>query len=156
MRRALTILAMLVTIVVHSQEHPNLILTAKGVKYIQANLGKTPLFDKSVEIARAQVDAEIKAGIDVPIPKDLAGGYTHKRQEYFFKSREMRSTPLISKTCFWNTLKCTRFLASIRLKDLMREANYFGNVSTMQTGWFILVRPTIVSMIGLIKRYERN
>ncbi|PCJ45580.1 MAG: heparinase, partial [Candidatus Neomarinimicrobiota bacterium] len=84
MRRALTILAMLVTIVVHSQEHPNLILTAKGVKYIQANLGKTPLFDKSVEIARAQVDAEIKAGIDVPIPKDLAGGYTHERHKANF------------------------------------------------------------------------
>ncbi len=66
------------------QEHPNLILTSEGVKSIRANLGKVPLFDQSLETVRAQVDAEIKAGIAVPIPKDLAGGYTHERHKANF------------------------------------------------------------------------
>ncbi|MEQ9231085.1 MAG: hypothetical protein RIF46_10415 [Cyclobacteriaceae bacterium] len=51
-------------------EHPNLILTADGVKSMRSSLGKVPLFDQSVETAQAEVDAEIELGIDVPIPKD--------------------------------------------------------------------------------------
>lgn len=64
--------------------HPNLILTDEGVADMKSSLGKVPLFDKSVEKARSQVDAEIAAGIDVPIPKDLAGGYTHEKHKANF------------------------------------------------------------------------
>jgi hypothetical protein len=66
------------------QKHPNLILTVAGVSSMRASLGKVPLFDKSVEDLLSQVDAEIEAGIDVPIPKDLAGGYTHERHKTNF------------------------------------------------------------------------
>ncbi len=65
-------------------EHPNLILTADGVKSMRSSLGKVPLFDQSVETARSEVDAEIELGIDVPIPRDLAGGYTHERHKANF------------------------------------------------------------------------
>ena len=64
-----------------SQEHPKLILTAKGVKDIRANLGNIPIFDKSLEAVKAEVDAEIENGIEVPIPKDYSGGYTHSRHK---------------------------------------------------------------------------
>lgn len=67
-----------------AQEHPKLILTVNGVKSMRASLGKVPLFDQSVETVRAQVDTEIAAGIDVPVPKDLAGGYTHERHKSNF------------------------------------------------------------------------
>jgi len=67
-----------------AQDHPNLILTSEGVNSIRSSLGKTPLFDQTVETARQQVDAQIAAGIDVPIPKDLAGGYTHERHKSNF------------------------------------------------------------------------
>lgn len=60
------------------QEHPNLILTKKGVKEIRSQLGSVPLFDNSLASVKAQVDAEIKLGFDVPIPKDFSGGYTHQ------------------------------------------------------------------------------
>ncbi len=65
-------------------EHPNLILTPSGVKSMRANFGQVPLFDKSVKETRAEVDAEIANGIEVPIPKDLAGGYTHERHKSNF------------------------------------------------------------------------
>ena len=64
-----------------SQSHPNLILTIDGVNSMRSSIGEVPLFDKSVEAAREEVDAEIKIGIEVPIPKDLAGGYTHERHK---------------------------------------------------------------------------
>ena len=67
-----------------SQEHPNLILTAQGVKDIRAQLGNIPIFDKSLEAVKKEIDAEISAGIEVPIPKDYSGGYTHARHKKNF------------------------------------------------------------------------
>nr|MDQ8213624.1 heparinase [Mariniflexile sp. KMM 9835] len=49
-----------------TQQHPKLILTAQGVKDIRAQLGTIPIFDKSLEAVKKEVDAEIEAGIDVP------------------------------------------------------------------------------------------
>jgi oligo-alginate lyase len=69
-------------------EHPNLILTKKGVDAMKASLGKIPLFDKSVDAVRLQVDEEIRNGIEVPVPKDLAGGYTHERHKANFFTME--------------------------------------------------------------------
>lgn len=64
--------------------HPNLILTVEGVNAMKSSLGQIPLFDQTVEGVRRSVDAEIEAGIDVPVPKDLAGGYTHERHKANF------------------------------------------------------------------------
>ncbi|UMB59167.1 heparinase II/III family protein [Lutibacter sp. A80] len=58
--------------------HPSLILTKQGVKDIRANLGSIPIFDKTLAIAQAEIDAEIVKGFDVPVPKDYSGGYTHE------------------------------------------------------------------------------
>lgn len=67
-----------------AQNHPNLILTKKGTQYIRANKDKAPLFQKVLEQTKKEVDAEIAAGIFVPIPKDMAGGYTHERHKKNF------------------------------------------------------------------------
>lgn len=64
--------------------HPSLILTKKGVSQIKENLGNIPIFDASLAKAKAQVDAEIENGIEVPIPKDYSGGYTHERHKQNF------------------------------------------------------------------------
>jgi hypothetical protein len=64
-----------------SQEHPRLILTVQGVKDIRAQLGDIPIFDKSLKAIQEEVDAEIALGIEVPIPKDYSGGYTHSRHK---------------------------------------------------------------------------
>ncbi len=61
--------------------HPKLILTAQGVKNIRAQLGSIPIFDNSLQAVKEEIDAEIEAGIEVPIPKDYSGGYTHSRHK---------------------------------------------------------------------------
>ncbi|MEL6867004.1 MAG: heparinase II/III family protein [Bacteroidota bacterium] len=67
-----------------AQDHPNLILTKKGVETIQQSKEKAPLFEQVLKRIQKEVDAEIKAGIQVPIPKDMAGGYTHERHKRNF------------------------------------------------------------------------
>ena len=64
-----------------AQNHPKLILTQEGVRNIKSSLGKAPLFDKVLVETIVEVDAEISRGIAVPIPKDMAGGYTHERHK---------------------------------------------------------------------------
>ena len=66
------------------QEHPSLVLTKAGVQEIRSQLGKVPLFDASLADTKAEVDAEIKLGILLPIPKDYSGGYTHERHKKNF------------------------------------------------------------------------
>ncbi|MEM1217350.1 MAG: heparinase II/III family protein [Bacteroidota bacterium] len=66
------------------QNHPNLILTEKGVTTIRTVVEQAPLFEQVLQQTRAEVDAEILAGIFVPIPKDMAGGYTHERHKKNF------------------------------------------------------------------------
>lgn len=67
-----------------AQEHPKLILTTNGVEKIRAELGKVPLFDASLKHLQEEVDAEIATGIQMPIPKDYSGGYSHERHKKNF------------------------------------------------------------------------
>ena len=80
---------------ISAQEHPSLILTKKGVSDIRAQLGNVPIFDKTLAKVKKEVDIEIESGIHVPIPKDMAGGYTHDRHKkklvYFTESRSALS-----------------------------------------------------------------
>ena len=64
-----------------SQQHPKLILTTQGVKDIRSNLGSIPIFDNTLKAVQEEIDAEIEAGIEVPVPKDYSGGYTHVRHK---------------------------------------------------------------------------
>lgn len=69
---------------IHGQEHPSLVLTKAGVQEIKLQLGKVPLFDASLADTKAEVDAEIQLGIQLPIPEDYSGGYTHERHKKNF------------------------------------------------------------------------
>ncbi|SFE00923.1 heparinase II/III domain-containing protein [Flavobacterium phragmitis] len=80
---AFTVLLLLSKSVV-AQSHPRLVLTKKGVAEIKDNLGKAPLFDSSLQDVKKEVDAEIILGIEVPVPKDFSGGYTHERHKKNF------------------------------------------------------------------------
>ncbi len=64
-----------------TQPHPRLILTHADVGSIKQGLGKTPSFDRSLQAMRAQLDATIEREIDVPIPADAGGGYTHEQHK---------------------------------------------------------------------------
>ncbi|MBT8191112.1 MAG: alginate lyase family protein, partial [Bacteroidia bacterium] len=67
-----------------AQEHPNLTLTSEGVETIKNGIGQVPLFQKLLEKDISIVDAEIESGIHVPVPRDMAGGYTHERHKQNF------------------------------------------------------------------------
>lgn len=62
-------------------KHPLLILTQKGVKEIRDNKTALPLFDSVLAQVKKEVDEDIASGIHVPVPKDMAGGYTHQRHK---------------------------------------------------------------------------
>ena len=79
-----TIVFLALSFAINAQEHPSLILTKKGVAEIRAQLGNIPLFDKTLEKIKEEIDAEITSGIEVPIPKDYSGGYTHARHKRNF------------------------------------------------------------------------
>ncbi len=64
--------------------YPSIILTKEGVKSIRKHLGTIPIFDTTLEATKAQVDAEIEKGIDLPVPKDYSGGYTHETHKKNF------------------------------------------------------------------------
>lgn len=71
-----------------AQSHPRLVLTPADVLAIRAQLGKVPLYDASLADVVAEVDQEIQLGIDLPIPKDFSGGYTHERHKMNFLTME--------------------------------------------------------------------
>lgn len=61
--------------------HPGLFLTPKGVLEIKASLGKYPSFDKSYNELKSIADQALSQPIEVPVPRDGGGGYTHEKHK---------------------------------------------------------------------------
>lgn len=75
-----------VTILRGQSAHPNLLITPTDVSVIKNNLGKYPLLDQSFAALKKQADDAIAEKMDVPLPKDPAGAYTHERHTKNYKS----------------------------------------------------------------------
>lgn len=60
-----------------AKEHPCLILTKESVPELQEALSVYPLWKQDVSALINEVDAAMQNPIDVPLPVDPAGGYTH-------------------------------------------------------------------------------
>ena len=60
---------------------PRLLLTKKGVREIKAQLGRNPLTDAAFAKAKAVADAAVAGPVEVPIPQDVGGGYTHEKHK---------------------------------------------------------------------------
>ena len=58
-----------------------IVFTAQNLIEIRGVKTYPELFQVSIDKTRKEVDAEMKNGIEVPVPKDLAGGYTHERHK---------------------------------------------------------------------------
>ncbi|WP_430813966.1 alginate lyase family protein [Carboxylicivirga sp. RSCT41] len=61
--------------------YPKVILTEAAVKAIRAEQANLPLLKHSIENLQKKVEKEMLKGIDVPTPKDPAGGYTHEQHK---------------------------------------------------------------------------
>ena len=66
-------------------QHPSLTLTEAGVEKIRRGLGKANLFDQQISKSEKLLDQAIQKGIDIPVPKDMAGGYTHEQHKVNYK-----------------------------------------------------------------------
>lgn len=65
-------------------DHPRLLLTKKGVSEIKSQRTNAPLFNETFESTRKALDLTLSQPMEVPVPKDAGGGYTHEvhKQNY--------------------------------------------------------------------------
>src|SRR5258706_12013882 len=75
-----TVLLILVPMFLFAQ-HPVTFFTKNEVASVKASLNKFPLLTKSYTEIKSDVDQWIGKDVDVPFPKDPAGGYTHDKHK---------------------------------------------------------------------------
>lgn len=75
------VLLNLTCIDVGAVEHPNLLLTKSAVAELRAARTRTPMLDVSIDQAIVDLESLMGGSIDVPMPKDGGGGYTHERHK---------------------------------------------------------------------------
>jgi len=80
MRLLKTIWLLIVPILLTAQ-HPVTFFTKAEAAEVKQCLNKYPLLTRSFSEIKKQVDGSIGKDIDVPFPKDAAGGYTHDRHK---------------------------------------------------------------------------
>lgn len=81
MRKLSVLISLFVATFCIAAQHPSISLTPAGVKTIRKSLGKYEVFDRSYAYAKQEADAALALPIDVPVPKDAAGGYTHEQHK---------------------------------------------------------------------------
>jgi hypothetical protein len=72
--------AILLCNVVNAQ-HPVAFATKSDIEYIKATLKTNALLKQSFDEVKKSVDEWVGKDIDVPVPKDAAGGYTHDKHK---------------------------------------------------------------------------
>lgn len=75
-----TIYLLLMSVCLHAQ-HPVTFFTKEGAAAVKGNLNKYPLLLSSFNEIKKEVDSSVDKQIDVPVPKDAGGGYTHDRHK---------------------------------------------------------------------------
>lgn len=60
---------------------PGMLLTQQEAAEIRAQRAQLPLLDHSFQAIKADVESLMAEGIDVPLPVDAGGGYTHERHK---------------------------------------------------------------------------
>jgi oligo-alginate lyase len=62
------------------------LVDASAFAAMRAEETRYPLFAAELERMRTEVDASIRAGINVPVPKDPGGGFTHEQHKRNYRS----------------------------------------------------------------------
>jgi oligo-alginate lyase len=65
----------------HAQQHPTTFFTKVEAAEVKANLTTASLLTQSYGTIKNDVDAFVGKDVDVPFPKDAAGGYTHDKHK---------------------------------------------------------------------------
>ncbi len=80
--RLLKMIAFLLFPVLLTAQHPITFFTKTEAADVKKSLAKYPLLTQSYNDIKKEVDAWAGKDIDVPFPKDPAGGYTHDKHKY--------------------------------------------------------------------------
>ena len=64
-----------------AQKHPIAFTTASDIALVKKNIPTNPLLKQSFDEIKTAVDAVVGKDIDVPVPKDAGGGYTHDKHK---------------------------------------------------------------------------
>ena len=81
MRKSVTILLIVVSTQLIAQQHPVAFATTADLIAVKNSLSKNALIKQSYTEIKKSVDKWIGKDIDVPVPKDAAGGYTHDKHK---------------------------------------------------------------------------
>ncbi|MGB8193203.1 MAG: alginate lyase family protein, partial [Chitinophagaceae bacterium] len=77
--RLLTTICLLLLAACTRAQHPLTFFTKAEASAVKASLAKYPLLQQSYNDIKKDVDEWVGKTVDVPVPKDPAGGYTHDR-----------------------------------------------------------------------------
>ncbi len=103
------------TILRGQSPHPKLLITSTDIQLINKSLGKYPAFDKAFNALKKQADKALSETMDVPIPKDPAGAYTHEQHTKNYKS-------LYAVGMMYATTKDKKYLEFVRTMLLQYAA----------------------------------
>jgi oligo-alginate lyase len=81
MRFFKTFYLVLIPALLHAQQHPNTFFTKAEAGAVKKNLTRYPVLTQSFNEIKKDVDAWVGKDVDVPVPKDPAGGYTHDKHK---------------------------------------------------------------------------
>jgi oligo-alginate lyase len=81
MKRLLKITGLLIMPVLLHSQHPVTFFTKAEASQVKNSLAKYPILTQSYNEIKEQTDEYIGKNVDVPFPKDPAGGYTHDRHK---------------------------------------------------------------------------
>ncbi len=76
-----TLWVLLISFAAQAQTHPITFLNKAEANDIKLAVGKYPILQQSYKVIKAEVDAVVNTDVDVPFPKDAAGGYTHDKHK---------------------------------------------------------------------------
>ena len=75
------IINLLLSTTLFGQDHPNLMLTKAQINAVREGCKTYPLLKKSYQNLKNDADEALKTPINVPIPKDGGGGFTHEQHK---------------------------------------------------------------------------
>jgi len=81
MKKLIAILLFLAGFSAAAQQHPVAFATRSDLMAVKSNLSKNALLKQSYTDIKNSVDKWVGKEVDVPIPKDPAGGYTHEKHK---------------------------------------------------------------------------
>ena len=82
MKRLLKLVALLIFPSLLWAQHPVAFFTKAEATEVKASLNRYPLLNRSYQDIKKEVDKWLGKKVDVPFPKDPAGGYTHDQHKF--------------------------------------------------------------------------